>query len=142
MMHIQTMGIDAVEAYVPAENEACVSIHFADGDGWDHGRAQAKLSPRFREVLRVAFDDCIAKDHRLHGVVELNVFQALAIVSFVAAQRVAARDLVIHCGAGMSRSVAIAAALDDRRVGEWQNRRNVINPTVYELIMGAINHAG
>lgn len=140
MMQIQTMGIDAVEAYVPrVGQEAVISIHFADGDGWDNGRAQAKLSPLFREVLRVAFDDCIAKDHRLHGVVELTRPQARVIVDFAYAQALANRDLIIHCGAGMSRSVAVAGALAQLAIGAWVNPRNVINPTVYDLILGAMS---
>jgi predicted protein tyrosine phosphatase len=139
-MRITTMGIDAVEAHVPGANgpEAVISIHFANGDGWDNGRPQAQLSRRFYEVLRVAFDDC-GEHMRGHpnSTVELTEQQAFAIVAFACAQAVSGRDLIVHCGAGMSRSVAVAAALDLAGIGAWTNKRGVINPTVRDLVLRA-----
>ena len=138
-MKITTMGIDAVEAHQFDRGpfQSCISIAFASGAGWDNDRPQALLSPLFREVLRVAFDDCAQYPGAKNSTVELTPGQAMTIVVFALAQHAAGRNLVIHCGAGMSRSVAIAAALASLFVWEWTNPRDVHNQTVYNLISEA-----
>lgn len=141
-MKITTMGIDEVERFEARGDEACISIAFANGDGWDNGRAPARLSPMFREVLRLAFDDCgpHMQGHP-NSTIDLSPAQAWVVVAFAKTQAWAGRDLIIHCGAGMSRSVAIAAALDVAKIGVWTNPRAIINPMVFARIMDAMNHA-
>jgi predicted protein tyrosine phosphatase len=93
-----------VEAYEPEGIEICISISDPDLN-------EAHLSENFAAVLRLAFFDLLAP---ITGQsIVFNAEHADAVVRFVAAWPQADR-IVVHCGAGLSRSPGVALGLCDR----------------------------
>jgi predicted protein tyrosine phosphatase len=98
----------AAIAYEPiAAVEVCISITNPGGV-----ELALPLSPRFADVLRLAFSD-IAGPSPFPFDVLFSSEHARAIIAFVERWRTADR-IVIHCVAGRSRSPAVAMALCDR----------------------------
>lgn len=103
------------ERYSPGPNEVCISIY-------DSNDTPARLSPNFRAVLRLQFDDLRFTDdeeedrplveRRIHedGAIEFSNAMADRAVAFVR-EHLDADHLVVHCGAGISRSVSLAQGL-------------------------------
>lgn len=105
-MRITVLSRAQAEEYEPGDNEACISISCpVDGP--------ARLSPHFKAVLRLWFDDV---DGRVlaawgddGGIVYFNEQMAEDILAFADEHR--DKDLVVHCWAGISRSTAVALSL-------------------------------
>jgi len=103
-MELRIFGRDAVEQYVPDRDEVCISIS-------DPSAPPARLSPRFRAVLRLWFSDIVeatGPEDVLFAPEHVS-----AIVEFMERWRSAER-LVVHCHVGMSRSPGVALGLCDR----------------------------
>ncbi len=129
----------AAEKYTPSSNdEVCISI-IAYGNTHDGvGSTAATLSPQFKDVLRMQFDD--RPDDHLDDVyfdaaVEMTPEQADQIASFVIKHRDASR-IVIHCWAGASRSRSTAAAI--AAVRNFPYKFTIRNTKVYTLVKNAL----
>ena len=110
-----TMGWRDAERYEPGPNDVCISIH-------DSGDSPARVSSRFRAVLTLEFDDLrftndeeadrayieqlIEERHAIEFTDEM-ADQAVAFVR----EHMDADRLVVHCAAGISRSVSLAQGL-------------------------------
>ena len=92
------------EAYEPEGVEICISISDPDLN-------EARLSEKFAAVLRLAFFDLLAP--MTGQSIVFGEEHAEAVVRFVAAWPQADR-IVVHCGAGLSRSPGVALGLCDR----------------------------
>lgn len=137
-----TMSRDEVAAFVAGAHDVCISINCTRGE-------LATVSPNFRAVLRLRFDDIPWKDTPA-GAVQIDPAMAERAVRFVAANTDATR-LVVHCAAGASRSVSMAMALAKcftgrdwrptwlrgRRGNELLRGRPAPNPNVYRAICDA-----
>ena len=99
----------AAATYTPSDVEVCISI--SDRDAPD-----LVLSPNFKEVLRLRFDDVDERDVGSGYFVDFNETHATDILTFVDRWRSADR-IVVHCRAGFSRSPAVAIGLSE--VFEW-----------------------
>lgn len=110
-MKIRALSRRVAEAYTPHQDkEVCISIRSPE-------RTKPELSPRFDAVLPLQFDDVNLRYlRRLWGseeppsVVPIQPTQALKIVTFYRKHR-DCDVLVVHCEAGVSRSVGTARAL-------------------------------
>jgi hypothetical protein len=99
---IVILGIGRAEQYKPHGTEVCISIT-------DPRAGPARLSPAFKDVLRVSFTD-ITEASGFEGHVLFTPEHARAILDFI--DRWTAVDaVVIHCLAGVSRSPAVGMAL-------------------------------
>lgn len=116
-MRILALSRREAERYTPENGrEVCVSI-VSPGSRVPH------LSPRFRDLLRLEFDDVdrfyLQRLRQLDGpppVVPLQPEQAREIAAFYRTHR--ERDaIVVHCEAGVSRSVGVARALHEEETG-------------------------
>ena len=92
------------EAYEPEGVEICISISDPRVEG-------ARLSNKFAAVLRLEFDDLLGP--MTDRSVIFGAEHAEAVLRFVAAWPQAER-IVVHCGAGLSRSPGIVLGLCDR----------------------------
>ena len=139
-----TMSRDEAEAFVAGPDDVCISVNSprTPESEW------TRLSPNFRAVLRVAFDDCAGLGDPLPaGAVEITPEVAARIVAF-AREHCHAHRLLVHCAAGVSRSVALAQALSvslARRWylpkwfrSEWRQARHVHNRAVFDAILSAV----
>lgn len=135
-MHLITMGIREIEAYLPIPGEACLSIAFADKS------CAANLKPGWSARYHVYFDDC-TPDRRgaVGSAVEITTEQAVTIVRW--ARRLHMEEdvkrLVINCFAGVSRSTSVACALTDAWGWAYPQRLPSApkNRPVYEAILFA-----
>jgi predicted protein tyrosine phosphatase len=104
---LRVLSRKAVEAYVPDQFEACISIT-------DPGSPPAVISARFQAVLRLSFHDVTSLRLARSSDILFGDAHAKAILDFV-------RDwdridrLVVHCELGQSRSAGIARALTQLR---------------------------
>ena len=90
------------QANRPPENAVLISIT-------DPGR-EAALPPGYLDVLRLQFHDCDPKTVALGPeAVPMRPQQADLIWHFARQHR--GRNIVVHCGAGVSRSRAVVEAL-------------------------------
>ena len=103
MTELITMDRKQAASYEPGPRELCISIC---STGADH----PKLHPGWLAVLQLEFDDCELKHEDLAPVYAITPTQADRIVEFIK-EHSEPRRLVIHCEAGISRSVSIAAAI-------------------------------
>jgi hypothetical protein len=94
------------EAYQPHRTEVCISIT-------DPKASEARLSPKFKAVLRLSFTDISAPTEH-PGHVRFGDEHAQAILDFIDEWRDVDR-IVIHCVAGLSRSPAVGLALSELR---------------------------
>jgi predicted protein tyrosine phosphatase len=138
---ITILGVAAAEAWVPGPNEICISIR-------SPGAEPARLSPNFRDVLRLYFHDVGGFDPPYpEGTVEFSEEAAEQIAAFVRAHAGAA-TIVVHCEAGISRSVAVGLAISTTVHGYWawpsympreyRERRYVHNRVVFDAVCAAL----
>ena len=95
-----------VETYRPSGAEVCISIS-------DPKTSPAQLSSGFRDVLHLAFND-IASPTSMPSDVLFGPEHCRAILDFLARWPDVER-IVVHCGAGQSRSPAVAIAVCELR---------------------------
>jgi predicted protein tyrosine phosphatase len=116
----------AIEYEPAAATEVCISITNPGGI-----QVEVPLSPRFADVLRLAFSD-IAGPSPFPFDVLFSREHARTIIAFVERWRMADR-IVVHCVGGRSRSPAVAMALCDRfgwSTAALQERYPLWNPWV------------
>ena len=94
---------EEVERYEPGRREICISIA-------DPLAKPARLSPRFRSVLRLYFDDLVEAGEPSDVLFAAD--HAVAITEFLAGAPEFDR-LVLHCNMGVSRSPGVALGLCD-----------------------------
>lgn len=90
-------------------DEPYVMISVVDVKDEESNPVKLRDDPRRKAVLRLAFDDVDRGDM---GLVLMSKEQAAEILSFAATHQEVPL-FVVHCGAGISRSAGIAAALND-----------------------------
>ncbi len=93
----------AAASYAPSGVEVCISISNPDAP-------DLVLSPDFRDVLRLRFDDVDQRDVGSGYFVDFNEAHARDILAFVDRWQTVDR-IVVHCLAGLSRSPAVAIGL-------------------------------
>ena len=93
----------AAASYVPSGVEVCISISNPEAP-------DLVLSPDFRDVLRLRFDDVDQRDVGSGYFVDFNEAHARDILAFVDRWQAVDR-IVVHCLAGLSRSPAVAIGL-------------------------------
>ena len=122
------------EAYEPEGIEICISISDPDLE-------EARLSEKFAAVLRLAFFDLLAP---ITGQsIVFGAEHAKAVVRFVEAWPQADR-IVVHCGAGLSRSPGVALGLCDRAgwpTESLEERYPLWNTLVRDVLRGAVGGA-
>lgn len=124
---IRVMCREDAERYEAPRGSVCISITSPGGPG-------AHLLA-FEDILRLRFDDATNGFTPANGV-GMSHTQALAILEFVERYRDRAPEIMIHCGAGASRSPSVAAAI--RHVyGYPVGVREVVNFSVYGTIVRA-----
>jgi len=96
---------EEAERYEPGLNEICISIS-------DPGAGPADVSPLFRAVLRLHFDD--VTERGLPTDILFAPDHARAIVDFLSTWPAAER-VMVHCNMGVSRSPGVALGLCDLR---------------------------
>ena len=99
-------------AYEPHGDEVCISIR-------DPKAEPLRLSPNFKDVLRLEFSD-IAEPGFLPSHVRFSPDHARQVLDFIGKWRTVER-IVIHCIGGVSRSPAIGMALCD--LHDWPLER-------------------
>jgi predicted protein tyrosine phosphatase len=139
---------EKAEARIPdGANEVCVSIR-------EPGAAPANLNGRFRDVLRLYFHDLAGFEREdgsyPDGAVQCDDAMADEIVAFVLKHR-DADLLVVHCEAGISRSVAVGLAISIELSQYWawpsympreyREQRYIHNRPVFEAVQRAIARA-
>lgn len=143
------MSMDECQKFIAGQRDICISIQ---SSRIDH---LAKLSGNFRAVLRLQFDDIPWTDEPAipKECVQITPEMADTVIRFVAANLDAHR-LVIHCEAGVSRSVSMACAISKCWTGKewkptwcrtWQRWRDTLgranrvapNPNVYNAVVDA-----
>ena len=88
---------------MPSGVEVCISISNPDAP-------DLVLSAKFKEVLRLRFDDVDERDVGSGYFVDFNEAHAREILAFADRWRAVDR-IVVHCLAGLSRSPAVAIGL-------------------------------
>jgi hypothetical protein len=121
------MSQASAEVYEPGEREVCISIR-------DPAAPLPGLSPRFIAVLSLEFQDDPEPGWEERGR-SLTEAQADQVIEFVE-RHVAARRIVVHCLVGVSRSPSLAAGLMVA-YGRWAEPDRIVNPGVYQRILGA-----
>lgn len=89
--------------FVPSRPTVAISI-------LSPGRCAAALHPAIDDTLCLYFHDGIGRADNLRATVLFSTGQAKSVIDFLRSyhRRPAARHLLIHCQAGISRSAAIA----------------------------------
>jgi predicted protein tyrosine phosphatase len=100
---LRVLSRKAIEAYVPDQLEACISIT-------DPGSPPAAISSQFQAVLRLSFHDVTSRRLTRSSDILFDDTHVKAILDFVRDWDRADR-LIIHCEMGQSRSAGIARAL-------------------------------
>jgi predicted protein tyrosine phosphatase len=121
------MSQASAEVYEPGEREVCISIR-------DPAAPLPDLSPRFIAVLSLEFADDPEPGWEERGR-SITEAQADQVIEFVE-RHVAARRIVVHCLVGVSRSPSLAAGLLVAH-GRWAEPDRIVNPGVYQRILGA-----
>lgn len=94
---------EEVERYEPRRKEICISIS-------DPYAKPARLSPRFKAVIRMYFSDVTESGHPLDVLFAAD--HANAIREFIDGAPEFDR-IILHCNMGISRSPAVALGLCD-----------------------------
>lgn len=102
-VRLHVLSREEAEHYEPREVEACISIG-------DPAATPADLSPAFVAVLRLAFNDIVADP--APSDVLFGPEHAGEIIQFVERWPQVDR-IVVHCGAGVSRSPGVALGVSD-----------------------------
>lgn len=127
-MQIFTMNRDEAENYEPtSDHEVCISISSV-------GAPPPRLSDRFEAVLSLSFDDVDMEDRLSQRFQPFNRLTAQQVQAFIH-QHATADRLIVHCEAGVSRSVSMAAAIADHFNYRAPNR------LVYSLVADALHAA-
>jgi predicted protein tyrosine phosphatase len=135
------------EKHVPDGYEACISIG-------SPGQQPANLSSRFRAVLWLNFHDLAGFEREdgtyPDGAVQLTEDDADLIAAFALEHR-GADLMVVHCEAGISRSVAVGLALSTTlgrcwawpsyMPREYREKRHIHNRHVFDLVIAALKRA-
>lgn len=121
------MSEASAEAYEPGEREVCISIR-------DPAAPLPDLSPQFLAVLSLEFDDDPEPgwEERCRSITETQADQVIEFVE----RHLTARRIVVHCLAGISRSPSLAAGLMVA-YGRWAEPGRIVNPGVFQRILGA-----
>jgi predicted protein tyrosine phosphatase len=93
----------AAATYDPSGVEVCISISNPEAP-------DLQLSPKFKDVLRLRFDDVAKSDDSSGYFVAFAPTHATDILAFVERWRSVDR-IVVHCLAGLGRSPAVAVGL-------------------------------
>lgn len=97
---------DRATAYEPRRSEVCISITSPHD-------LPARLSPKFRAVLRLTFSDIVNNPQvQRPWDVPFAAEHAAEIIAFISRWR-DVDQIVVHCMAGMSRSPAVALGICD-----------------------------
>lgn len=126
---ILVLSRERAEAYVPDPGEVCISIT-------SPGDRPANLHPDWYGVLRLSFaDDCWSDaGDRGIGITPDDADRAVVFV----ARNIDAPRIVIHCTAGVSRSVSMADALAwCFQCRELLTPTPIFNPNVFVAIVAA-----
>lgn len=127
-MNFKIFNCEAIKAYAQTMDEPHVVIQIASPDSKppklpDHPKRLAKLPLKFSDVdTRHLEQDGVKEAFADRSLVKFNAVMASQIVSFVRLFREQAETIVVHCEAGISRSPAVAAALD-----RWLNGRETVD---------------
>lgn len=121
------MSQASAEAYEPGEREVCISIR-------DPAAPLPDLSPKFLALLSLEFEDDPEPGWEERGR-SITEGQADQVIEFVE-RHLAARRIVVHCLVGISRSPSLAAGLMVAH-GRWAEPARIVNPGVYQRILGA-----
>jgi predicted protein tyrosine phosphatase len=91
-------------------------------------------APQFLAVLSLEFDDDPEPgwEERRRSITEAQADQVIEFVE----SHLAARRIVVHCLAGVPRSPSLAAGLMVA-YGRWAKPGRIVNPGVYQRIVGA-----
>lgn len=145
---VRIMPRAKAEAYAPGKNECCISIG-------SPGQALANLSSHFRDTLRLQFHDLAGFQREdgswPDGSTQLVEDDADMIAEFVARNR-DMEALVVHCEAGISRSVAVGLAISTEVCRHWawpeymptdyRRNRYVHNRHVFDVVVAALQRHG
>lgn len=124
---ILVLSRSKAEAYTPRDSaEVCISIR-------SRTTLARRLSPSFAAILHCEFDDVAPDTDRAQNITR---DEARRLVAFALQHRRATR-LVIHCDAGASRSVSVAAALQAGLAGF----QRCVNQSTYWRVRDAIDEA-
>ena len=139
--YIYILSLDQAEKFMPGPDDICISIR-------SPGQEPAKLNEGFLAVLRLYFSDLGGlKEPYLDDEAPLSAEDADRIVAFVAEHHTDAQSIIIHCEAGISRSVAVALAISTSFFGYWafpswyrareRRDRMVHNQEVFDCVCAA-----
>lgn len=134
-LKLEVMGQATAERYEPGDDEVCISIWSAGA-----GVSLPFLSPKFKDILRLDFDDVGDTDDWFvdpHAR-NINNDQVADVVEFVLKHR-NRKKMVIHCFAGMSRSRSMAAAI--AYVFRLPYHFTINNRSVYSKVGQALREA-
>lgn len=122
---------DYVADYHGKEKFVIISIQDAKQGGFG---VQFVPTEHCKEVLTLQFDD--AETHTEY-VTLFSVDQAIEIIKFIRRNRHSADQLIVHCYAGQSRSVAVGAFAVKMLGGDNSRYFDKANPNrfVYQLLL-------
>jgi predicted protein tyrosine phosphatase len=146
-LRVRILSRVKAQLHAPREYEACISIV-------SPGQRPAALSSRFRDILRLEFHDLAGFERPdgsyPEGAVQLSDADADRIAAFALAHRDAGL-LVVHCEAGISRSVAVGLAISTELSRYWawpehmprqyREDRYIHNRPVFDRVVAAIRRA-
>lgn len=127
-MKITVISRPEAERYHPPENTIAISIYTPD-------YSIPVLSPDFVEHHTFCFfDRDVAIDELESGIItNEDAYKISQIIHRCMTNRM---DVMIHCDAGISRSGAVAVAIDDYfRLGQdWSKKKPTFNRLVYNKV--------
>lgn len=125
---------ESAEAYRPQPTEAIISIT-------DDGAEDANLSPDWRYVLRVSFNDVDPMESPPEPGEDFSPMgdhHADRIAAFVSDHHHLIATLVVHCRYGQSRSAGVAKAIASHHGLQFPDGYPYANNHVYELVLAAL----
>lgn len=108
-MKITVLSRNEAIQYTREPENNCVIISISEHDGAvpiEIGKNQLKNRDKIKGLLGLFFDDVEAPDEKA-----MNIGHAETIVNFVNEYINEIDEIIVHCGAGISRSAGIAAGL-------------------------------
>ena len=139
---VTIMNRKNAEAYLSQVNDeltAMVSIYGTDEEAISDG----VFGNIVVEILRVCFDDVDCDEGSENGRRCISHRQGLEIAQFVKRVKDKVTRMIVHCGAGMSRSAGCAAAImyyfycSDEDI--FSNALYKPNMKVYRTVLNALN---
>lgn len=137
-LQLEVMGLASAEAYVPGDDEVCISIYAYYHPEFKGTSRPENLSKKFVDILYMEFDDrpdMKYYDPRFDTAIEITEAQAAKIAQFVIKHR-DKKKIVIHCFAGASRSRSTAAAI--ATVLKLPYSFTVLNTRVFTYVKAAL----